>query len=897
MGLFGSSKKTYVSSVPYNLAGEEAERMNYLKTTIVGGVFTPTGASMGETINGSYLGGPGIKLRNFARWGRTSGYNDSIGMTTSGLVSNPSLNYSAIQSQLAAITGQTVSLQTAEIGGADYTYWADQYMFNNYYSLLDTAWKADFDEPANQIKITLASGTVVTFTPANFDRKARYLYASYNPIEPGTTGPLVTGSETTLPTGSGFPSTSGYTLTFDDTIYPSGTLTTYYHEEISYSDGRPSEVNDYTTSRTESYTAFNRIYERTVYKGAKPGTTSLWSQLEKYVQEQRAVVVNVVSGPTYSETVISGGVIRGVWTTTTREEYEIQRKYRVDTQEIILKTWTRPRVYIYKEGGANATFNAMFTAVGTTGEFLPFIPFRIDNVFLSPSYLPDIYAKAKKAFKRSMKADYDDVIASITDNPNLGDIDYAYVVFGVALNVKDKDCQRYMYEFFLDNMFGSATTSDYVAWRAQWYAAESSNADWQAWSAAQSEPGNVLFGTPEPLRVAYPTPKDTTVRINSYNQTVMNYDIRISWAGIDEVIGSGLLKPDARAGDMWFTTHGTENFYQNVLVFNGDAGDSWAPYLARSVDHVRLNWQETATTWRYLDIYGLKHENMIYGGKSVIITAAQAIADTDESGFIIPIHERIFKALPLKVSTQVSTACCFIVFNCYTVVKRKWYQTGIFRVFLVIVVAIVSLWFPPAGGAAGGILGTSSVVGAALGFTGTAALIAGAVANAIAAMILSQLIMTVSTKLLGDKIGAIIGAIASFIAIQAGTAIGAGQSVSSVFNDLMRADNLMKLTDVFGKGMAQYLQADAQSYLQKTQDLLDDYRRQSQALSTAFEENIGFNRGLIDPMALTESSGSLLETQDSFLQRTLMTGSDIAELSNNMISGFVDMTINQDLMI
>lgn len=897
MGLFGGSKKTFVSSVPYNLAGEEAQRMNYLKTTIVGGVFTPTGASMGETINGSYLGGPGIKLRNFARWGRTSGYNDAIGMTTSGLVSNPALNYSAIQSQLAAITGQTVSLQTAEIGGADYTYWADQYMFTNYYSQLDTAWKVDFNEATNQIVITLAGGSTVTFTPANFDRKARYLYASYNPIDPGTTGPLVTGSETTLPTGSPFPSTSGYTLTFDDTITPSSTLTTYYHEEISYSDGRPSEVNDYTTSRTESYTAFNRIYERTVYKGAKPGTTSLWSQLEKYVQEQRAVVTSVVTGPVYSETIIAGGVVRGVWTTTTREEYEIARKYRVDTQEIILKTWSRPRVYIYKQGSGNPTLDAMFVTTENSGEFLPFIPFRIDNVFLSPSHLPDIYAKAKKAFKRSMKADYDDVIASITDNPNLSDIDYAYVVFGVALNVKDKDCQRYMYEFFLDNMFGGATGSDYLAWKTQWNIAESSNAAWQAWSSAQSELGNFLFGTPEPTRVAYPTPKDTVVRINSYNQTVMNYDIRISWAGIDEVTGVGLLKADAKTGDMWFTTYPTEDFYQNVLVFNGDAGESWSPYLARSVSHVRLNWQETATSWRYLDIYGLQHENMIYGGKSVTITAAEAIADTDESGFIIPIHERIFKSLPLKVSTQVSTACCFIVFNCYTVVKQKWYQTGIFKVFLVIVIVIVSIFFPPAGAAAGGILGTSSVVGTALGFTGTAALIAGAVANTIAAMILSQLIVTVSTKLLGAKIGAIIGVIASFIAIQAGTAIGAGQSASSVFNDLMRADNLMKLTDVFGKGVAQYLQADAGEYLEKTQKVLEDYRQQSQALTTAFEENIGFGRGLIDPLALTESSGSLLESQETFLQRTLMTGSDIAELSNSMISNFADMTLNQDLMI
>ena len=898
MGLFGSSKKTYVSSVPYNLAGEEAERMNYLKTTIVGGVFTPTGASMGETINGSYLGGPGIKLRSFARWSRTSGYNDAIGMTTGGLVSNPALNYSAIESQISAIQGQSVNLQTAQIGPADFTYWADQYMFNNYYTQVDTAWTVDFDEPANELVITLASSsTQVRFTPAGFDRKARYLYASFMPTAEGTTGPLVSGSVISLPTGSPFPSTSGYTLTFDDTIFPSGNLNTYYHEEISYSDGRPAEANDYFTTRTESYTAFNRIYERTVYKGVKAGTTSTWSQIEYMVQEQRAVVASVVSGPFYSETIIAGGVVRGVWTTITTGNFEYQRSYRVDTREVIHKVWSRPQVFIYKQNTGNAVFDAMFAPVESEGDFLPFIPFRIDNTFLSPSYLPDIYTKSKKALKKAIKADYDDLIASITDNANLGDIDYAYAVFGVALNVKDKDCQRYMYEFFLDNMLGGSSTSDYTAWKAQWNAAVASNAAWQSWSSGQSLPGDSMFGAPEPVLVPFPVPKDTTIRINSFNQTVMNYDIQISWAGIDEVIGSGLLKPDAKTGEMWFETFGTEDFYQNVLVFNGDAGGSWSPYLARSVSHVRLNWQETASTWRHLDIYGLKHENMIYGGKSVIIHAAEAIADPDESGFIIPIHERIFKSLPLKVSTQVSTACCFIVFNCYTVVKKKWYQTGIFKVFLVIIVAIISIYFPPAGGAAGGILGTSSVVGAALGFTGTAALVAGAVANAIAAMILSQLIMTVSVKLLGPKIGAVIGAIASFFAMQVGTAVSAGQTASSAFNELMRVDNLMKLTNAIGGGATQYMQATAQEYVDKTQNVLQDYLSQSQTISAAFGENIGFGRGLIDPMALTESSGSLLESQDTFLQRTLMTGSDIADLSNSMISNFTDMTLNQDLMI
>lgn len=896
MGLFGGSKKTYVSSVPYNLAGDEAERMNYLKTSVVGGVFSTTGASIAETLNGNYLNGPGIGLRSFARWSRNNGYNTTIGMSGGGLVSNPALDYAAIESQMSVIKGKNVILQTAEINTADYTFWGDQFMMANFPNQLESGWIVDFDEPANQIVVTLAGGGVHRFTPLNYDKAARYLYITFTPTNGSTTGPVVSGSEVVLPPGSPHPSTAGWVLTFNDTVSVGSTLTSFVHKDIFYSDGRPAETEDTSIDRSESYTAFNRIYERTVYKGIKPGTTSIWSDRQIMVQSQSATIINVVTGPDYSEEVIAGGVIKGIYTTTTRQEFELIRTYRNDTQEIIDKEWQQPEVYIYRQFSGNAVFEPMFVASADKGDFLPFIPFRIDNKFLSPSYLPDVYLASKKALKKAIRADYDDLITSISENESLGDIDYAYAVFGVALNVKDKDCKRYIYAFLLDNMFGTATKADYLSWRTQWYAAQATQTAYQAWVAAQSSSANIGYGDPEPPHIPYPVPVNSSIRVNSYNRAVMNYDIKISWAGIDEVRGNGLLKPGAKAGDLWFDSFGKEDFVQNMLVFNGDAGESWQPYLARSVTHVRLNWQETAGTWRYLDLYGLEYENKIYGGKSVIINAADALLDTDESGFIVPIHERIFKALPLTVSTQVSTACCFIVLNCYTVVKQKWYQTGIFKVFLVVVIAIISVFFPPFAATAG-LLGTNIAVGISLGFAGTAALIAGAIANAIAAMILSQLIMGASTSLFGEKIGTIIGAIASFVAIQVGTAFSAGNSITSIVNDLMRADNLLKFTDVLGRGFAQYLNADAADYAKQTQEAIEQYKVQAGIIDEAMQQNMGFNQGIIDPMSLTDPVSPVFETSTGFLQRTLMTGSDIAEMSNSLITDFARITINQDLMI
>ena len=91
--------------------------------------------------------------------------------------------------------------------------------------------------------------------------------------------------------------------------------------------------------------------------------------------------------------------------------------------------------------------------------------------------------------------------------------------------------------------------------------------------------------------------------------------------------------------------------------------------------------------------------------------------------------------------------------------------------------------------------------------TGIAALIVGAVANALAAMILTKLIGYASTKVFGDKIGAIVGAIASVVAVSIGTGMANGATMAESFNGLMSAPNLIQLSNAAGNGYAQYMLA------------------------------------------------------------------------------------------
>ena len=49
MGLFGG-KKTYVSSVAYNMAGDELDRPNYLKTAVFGGIIMDNEFSVADML-------------------------------------------------------------------------------------------------------------------------------------------------------------------------------------------------------------------------------------------------------------------------------------------------------------------------------------------------------------------------------------------------------------------------------------------------------------------------------------------------------------------------------------------------------------------------------------------------------------------------------------------------------------------------------------------------------------------------------------------------------------------------------------------------------------------------------------------------------------------------------
>jgi uncharacterized membrane protein len=103
------------------------------------------------------------------------------------------------------------------------------------------------------------------------------------------------------------------------------------------------------------------------------------------------------------------------------------------------------------------------------------------------------------------------------------------------------------------------------------------------------------------------------------------------------------------------------------------------------------------------------------------------------------------------------------------------------------------------------------------------------------------------------------------------------------------------LTSTVGNVYSKLVALDAMDTIQKSQELVEQYEKDSKRIKDLFAQNFGYGNGIIDPLQLLDSSQVMVEHSDSFLGRTLLTGTDIAQMSMDMLGAFSDITLSNDL--
>ena len=895
MGLFSPKKTIKVASTVYNMAGDEANRPNYLKSTMFGAIINPNEPYLGESIVQAHLGGPGINQRSLFNYAVRTDYP---GLPTYSIRNAIVVDAEVVRPYITipgSPAGLELTIQTATLSDGDYEVFAQDYMNTNFPDEADTDWVAEYNVDDHTITIMRESGATVTFGAGIYDANGRFVVAEYYLSLPEEVQPLVPGTLVTAVT-SGLPSNSGFTLTST-----SNTGIIDYDQDQTrtitrvFSDGTPTTVDtDYPHIDT-SFNTILMVHEREAYNGGDgvseqtSSTTTfnrLWEYREVYTSSSTEVVVNDLGGGE-TETVtteITGDFLRTVY------------DYQVDTQDTLQGVNVGgSKIFIYKVGTGNLVLDALDVAVGTavTAEFFPFIPLRLNNRSITEPDYAAIYEASKKLYKRATKNQkLDKLIEEVEDNEDLGEIDYAYVQWAITLNTKDNEAKKYLYEFwkgliplhglgpgYMDAFYGSTETYDDAI------------ADLKAWTRAQSDPTNPLYGTPKPVVPSFTQPQVTTLRFKPDGWALRYFDNRVNFTYIDENTFSGLGKVDAKKGDFWLTKGTPFTWNTHTTIF--DSEGSYRVTTVNTLPVMNIYWQFSATQHRIIRVFGGIFQNFIYGGKSVTITSDEALDDTGDSGFLIPLHMPSLKAAGLVSATQLATANTYIVFNSYQVFKKYWYQRFLGMLFIVIVVVVaIALIVPAAVGGISGILGTNAALGASLGLSGTSAIVAGAVANALAAIIISTVLTAGSTAIFGAKWGAIIGSLLSF-ALTFGMA-GGFINLATLF----QPSNLLSLSSALANGYQGFVQANIAEMGADMFKVGEEYQKEMDRIQDLMSELMG-NDLAFNPMSLTDASkgnGSgtgryLPESLDDFIQRTTLTGSDIVDLTLSMVNDFSDLSL------
>ena len=879
MSLFRSKKRIRVSSTAYNLAGALEDRTSFLRTSVARAVLQgDPRESLGSNIVRSQLNGPSLKRRGFFRWAKK---NFPQGKLEGRIYNRYNLNAAQVSRYIPRERGETLIMQAAHVDEGDLTYWAEQHLMRNNPSRLTQDWSVEMD--GSNAVISHQDGTSEIFVPdAGYDPKGLYVIAYYTVSDRRGTGTKTIGEQTRndpqMPATTGFQSVQSVNYTED--VLLTETVTTTITEL-----GQEPVVQRQATTTKQSFQGTEETLEKVEINEAGDAgllltkdVTSLW------IRSKPRVVSQVVS--TSSED--GAGTVTTIDTRT--ESITTVWDHRTDTHEgiVVDNTVNRQDLLIYRIGSGIVELDLLAHAGAPVTEFYPVIPLRVNGKSIRDYEFSDEIEEYKKAYRRATGRKVDELLDNIEENESIDDIDYAFMVHGVELNTMEAHGKRYIYEF-LKGLQSRQVTSvgDVQTWVNQIKEDyDQSLQDLQAWETLSRQ-----LGVAMPVMQPRILPNTNTLELKSPEESKLDYRMMISWISIEEQTGQGLGKPEAKKGDLWWEAVSKDVSFGNlVLDHQRNVSISGQP----TFDHVRLYWQDSADSYRWLDVYGLVHENFVYRNKSVLIKASEALDDTDETGFIIPLNDQSLKRMPLVAANDLASSSMIVVFNSFAVFKQRWYQRGIFRLIFGIILSVI---FFPAGV---GLLGANLAVGAALGLSGTAALVAGAVANAIAAVVLTTIIQKGAVSLFGEKLGSIIAAIALFFTFQFVANYQITGSWTFNWGEMMRAENLLRLVDSVSGGVQQWVQGEISNISGKHEQAYDSYRDSMQEIERRTLDLLGSSGIHLDPLgflSMQDSSLTTVESSATFLSRTLLTGSDIADMSFNMISDFAELSLQRTTAI
>lgn len=872
---WGNRNVTAVASSAYNMAGKVSDRINYKKTIIQSAVIN--GNPIGKALVDAYTSGYAARTQHFFRWAQNHEYAGMVGQVGDDLYGGDSLKIPVLMNYLGYPAGCLGEVDWAKTGLADISMWAAQYVHVFHPDLVNTAYEVDYNAGTNTAVIKYADGSLESFTPRDFDINGRYIYARWTYSDISAVVSSNPGQDVEVPDGGTLPSTTGWLLHSSTDTSREVTLTVTTKKTVTPLAGGTPVVTTTTSQSTRTITRTDALYYHYELLDSWQGVGGLYERRRDMRQLSDGKVVSSTTSTT--ETTATDTVVTEVTAETVAPTYT----YAIGEQVTLLSNRRPHEIFIYKQGDGFPELDAMFLPSVRSGTYLPLIPFRINNQFVEDMNQPAFLKGCRKAYKKAFGAEYDDMVAELKKSSSLPDIDYAYTVFGVAIDVEDQSCRKYLYKFFKSLIRDPVSEmAEYESFKTKWNEATFSRNAWWNWynrTITSDRPGA------EPKILSYPTYVPKTLRIRTNGNYSIVYDIALTWSYIQETTGIGEGWVGAKAGQVDVRLGSSVDSFTSVTFrTKQNTGETVKDTSTDTVDEIHITWQISATAFTRLAIRGLTHQNYVYQGKSTFLTATDMFNDPEESGFIIPLHTGVFKELSAKDRNQMATASCFMLFNCYKTVRKKWYQTDVFAGILYVIAVVICVVCPPAGVTMmAGVFG-GGIVGA----------IVASVIYVTITMVVAAILTRLFNRMLGPKYGAIAAAFVSILAMNAAGMAASGASITVV--GLANSVTLIQATIAAASGYSGYMNGRAMELNKDSADLIAQTNKRLQEIQEMYLELTGGPQDAMMKNMIIDSIGANpQEDVELFLQRTLMCGSDIAEMTLRLIDNTVDITLSTDL--
>ena len=606
MGLFTEYSTSVASMTQALVVGDR----DPLKHSVVEAIFADR--DIVEQIKYDLLRGGGLKLRAAYKYGQDKYFEDLPLGRMQGLI----VNHSAVSTILSSIEGVPVTLNLVQMDYGNFDILKTDYL--NTVRQLNIATNT-LANPPSQSYNTIGPSEAIELdnTQTYADTKvAEYVTAntSSSSSTETVTSTDAQGNETEEEVTT--------TETKSASVYSTQSITSAADLTVTFVSGVMIPSTNYLPDN-----AYRITYKNTIIHAIRI-TYSL----------SVTTVTEVSNGNTTTEvvdsTIVENRPLTGIVYVTEDVSFlskllDLYYEVQYTPENGVKKLWTY--------NVADGTYPSLNPVQGTTidSPFFPMIAIREDNQDLtSAAYQGTQQYITSKALLDKMDLDIDEIAKSINLNPDVEEIDHAYLIYGIDLNSPHPIAQKYLIDFFT-----------YVE------------------------------------------------SISIYNTTTFT-----SLPSINNlIIESGALKLEIRYNYITVTTHtgsigrvGTVSSQANVLpkaqvaVGTSSSGNSDIDHIVYGEyedSYMMFKQQLTDTTYKEVKVHGLVHVNHVYEEYTIETALSDSILE-DNNAFIIPLNYGLIVNYNLKDLNALVVDCVNILFNSISITKLKWYQTNLFEMVL-----------------------------------------------------------------------------------------------------------------------------------------------------------------------------------------------------------------------